>query len=77
MSDAKTQVKYVNPGTYYYIDIGTYFSVLKCIGAVQNLNIPGLSLKMNALSCWKYALHPIQPHYRVTYPIVLTNAKLI
>lgn len=27
LSGAKTQVKYVNPGTFYYLDIGTYCSV--------------------------------------------------
>ncbi len=30
------------------------------IVAIQNKNIRGLSLKMNALLCWKYALHQTQ-----------------
>ncbi len=33
----------------------------KRIEVVQNSNIRGLLLKVNALSCWKYALHQIQP----------------
>ncbi len=66
LSGAKTQVKYVNPGTFYYVDIGTYCCVFitllhKRIAAVQNSNIRGLSLKVNALPCWKYALHQTQP----------------
>ncbi len=45
----------MNPGTFYYMDIGTYCRVFimllqKRIAAVQNSNIRGLSLKMNALS---------------------------
>ncbi len=41
---------------FYYIDIGTYCCVFimllqKRIAAVQNSNIRGLSLKVNALSC--------------------------
>ncbi len=68
LSGAKTQVKYMNPGTFllrryryilmcfYYVDIGTYWCVFitllqKRIAAVQNSNIRGLSLKVNALSC--------------------------
>ncbi len=39
---AKTQVKYVNPGTFYYVATGMYCGVS---------NIRGLSLKVNALSC--------------------------
>ncbi len=102
LSGAKTQIKYLNPGTFllcryryillcfYYVDIGTYYCVFITllqvhiavfitllqvhIAAVQNSNIRGLSLKVNALSCWKYALHQTQP---LTYPIVLANAKLI
>ncbi len=40
----------------YYVDIGTYCCVFITllevhIAAVQNSNIRGLSLKMNALSC--------------------------
>ncbi len=51
---------------FYYVDIGTYCCVFitllqKCIAAVQNSNIRGLSLKVNALLCWKYALHQTQP----------------
>ncbi len=66
LSGAKTQVKYVNTGIFYYVDIGTYCCVFvtllqKHIAAVQNSNIQGLSLKVNALSCWKYALHQTQP----------------
>ncbi len=58
--------KNVNPGTFYYVDIGTYCYVFitllqKHISAVQNSNIRGLSLKVNALSCRKYALHQTQP----------------
>ncbi len=50
----------------YYIDIGTYCCVFitllqKRIASFQNSNIRGLSLKVNALSCWKYALHQPQP----------------
>ncbi len=50
----------------YYVDIGTYCCVFITllevhIAAVQNSNIRGLSLKMNALSCKKYALHQTQP----------------
>ncbi len=41
---------------FYYVDIGTYCCVFitllqKRIAAVQNSNIRGLSLKVNALSC--------------------------
>ncbi len=55
-SGAKTQVQYVNPGTFNYVDIGTYCSVFITllqvhIAMVQNSNIRGLSLKANALSC--------------------------
>ncbi len=62
LSGTKTQVKYVNPGTFLYVDLDTYFCVFikllqKRIVVVQNSNIRGLSLKVNALSCWKYALH--------------------
>ncbi len=52
---ALKQVKYVNPLTFfYYIYIGTYCCVFitwlqKRIAAVQNSNIRGLSLKVNAL----------------------------
>ncbi len=51
---------------FYYVDIGTYCCAFikllqKRIAAVQNSNIWGLSLKVNALSCWKYALHQTQP----------------
>ncbi len=70
-SGAKTQVQYMNTGTFlllcfYYVDIGTHCCVFimflqKRIAAVQNSNIQGLSLKANALSCWKYALHQTQP----------------
>ncbi len=50
----------------YYVDIGTYCCVFITllevhIAAVQNSNIWGLSLKMNALSCKKYAQHQTQP----------------
>ncbi len=63
----------------FYYDIGTYccafIMLLQVrIAEIQNSNIRGLSLKVNALSCWKYALHQTQPW---TYLIVLTNAKLI
>ncbi len=30
LSGTKTQVKYVNPGTFYYVDIGTYCCVFIC-----------------------------------------------
>ncbi len=51
---------------FYYVDIGTYCCVFITllqvrIAAVQNSNIRGLSLKVNALSCWKYALNQTQP----------------
>ncbi len=51
---------------FYYLDIGTYCSFFITllqvrIAAVQNENIRGRSLKVNALSCWKYALHQTQP----------------
>ncbi len=51
---------------FYYVDIGTYCCVFitflqKRIAAVQNSNIRGLSLKVNAQSCWKFALHQTQP----------------
>ncbi len=57
---------------------GTYCCVFitllqKRIVAVQNENIWGLSIKCNALSCCKYALHQTQTQ---TYLIVITNAKL-
>ncbi len=66
LSGAKTQVQYVNPARFYYVDIGTYccaFIMLLQVRimAVQNSNIRGPSLKVNALSCWKYALHQTQP----------------
>ncbi len=61
-----TQVKYVNPGSFL---LRRYRYILLCfitflqnrIAAVQNSNIRGLSLKVNALSCWKCALHQTQP----------------
>ncbi len=65
LSVVKTQVKYVNPGTFLlcrYRYILLYF--------VQNWNIRGLSLKVNALSC-------PTPNPNLNLPIVLTNAKLI
>ncbi len=81
VSGAKAQVQYVNPGLahLYYVDIGMYCCVFitllqEHILAVQNSNIWGPSLKINILSCWKYALHQTQP---LTYPIVFTNAKPI
>ncbi len=54
LSGAKTQVKYVNPGTLLYVDIGTYCCVFitllqKRVAVVQNSNIRGLSLKVNTL----------------------------
>ncbi len=73
LSGAKTQA---NLGTFlFYVDIGTYWCVFitllqKRIAAVHKSNIRGLSLKVNALLCWKYALHQTQP---LTYTIVLTN----
>ncbi len=41
LSGAKTQVKYVNPGTLLYVDIGTYCCVFitllqKRVAVVQN-----------------------------------------
>ncbi len=45
LSVAKTQVKYVNPGTFL---LCRYRYILLCF--VQNSNIRGLSLKVNALS---------------------------
>ncbi len=50
---------------FYYLYIGTYCCVfIKLlqvrIAAVHNSNICDLSLKVNALSCWKYALHQTQ-----------------
>ncbi len=52
---AKIQVKYVNPITFYYVDIGTYCCVFvallqKRIVAVHYSNIRGLSLKV-AVPC--------------------------
>ncbi len=68
LSGAKTQVQYVNPGSFYYVHIGTYccvFIKLLQVGsaAVPNSNIQGPSLKMYALLCClhKYALHQTQP----------------
>ncbi len=55
LSGAKTQVKYVNPGTFL---LCRYRYILLCfyyVAAVQNSIIRGLSLKTNALSCCKYA----------------------
>ncbi len=51
---------------FYYVDIGTYCCVFIALfqvrtAAVQNSNIRGLSLKVNDLSSWKYALHQTQP----------------
>ncbi len=56
LSGAITQVKYVNPDTFYYVDIGTYGCVFITllqvhIAVVQNSTIRGLSIKVNALSC--------------------------
>ncbi len=53
--DAKIQVKYLNPITFYYVDIGTYCCVFvtllqKRIVAVQNSNIRSLSLKVAYLT---------------------------
>ncbi len=68
LSGAKTQVKYVNPDTFLLrrYTVGTYCCVFitllqKRIEAVQNSNIWGLSLKVNAPSSCKYALHRTQP----------------
>ncbi len=52
-SGAKTQVKYVKPGTillrrYRYILLFFIQRLQKHIAAVQNSNIRGLSLKVNA-----------------------------
>ncbi len=60
---------YVDIGMYccvFYVDIVTYCCVFIMLlqvrtAAVQNSNIRGLSLKVNTLSCWKYALHQTQP----------------
>ncbi len=51
---------------FYCVDIGTYCCVFITllqirIAAVHNSNIWGLCLKVNALSCWKYALQQTQP----------------
>ncbi len=51
---------------FYYVDIGTYRCVFILLlqertAVVKNSNIRGLSLKVNALSYWKYALHQTQP----------------
>ncbi len=67
LSGAKTQVKYVNPGMFllrrYRYILLLFITLLQvCIAAVQNSNIWGLSLKVNALSCWKYALHQTKPN---------------
>ncbi len=56
LSGAKAQVRYVNLGTFYYVHIGTYCSVFITllqvrIAVVQNSNIWGPLLKMNALLC--------------------------
>ncbi len=66
LSVAKTQVKYVNTGKfllcrYRYILLCFYYVASESIVAFPNSNIRGLSLKVNALSCWKYALHQTQP----------------
>ncbi len=63
---------------HVFIEIGTYCCVFITflqvrIAAVQNSNIRGPSLKMNALSCWKYALHQTQP---LTYSIVLCKTDI-
>ncbi len=66
VSGAKTWVQYVTLARFCYVDIGTYCCV--CITLLQvriavdhNLNIWWVSLKFNALSCWKYPLHQTQP----------------
>ncbi len=51
---------------FHYAYIGTYCCVFimllqKRIAAVQNSNIWRLYIKVNDLSCWKYALHQTRP----------------
>ncbi len=51
---------------FEYVDIDTYCCVYikllqEHIVAVQNSNIWGPLLKIDVLSCWKYALHQTQP----------------
>ncbi len=62
---------------FYYVDIGTYCSVFITLLQVSNAlvqNIRCLSIKLNALSCWKYICPT--PNPSLNLPIVLTNAKL-
>ncbi len=56
LSGAKTQVKYLNPGMfllrrYSYILLCFITLLQKHIAVVQNSNIQGLFLKVNAISC--------------------------
>ncbi len=44
--------------TYYCVFI---MLLQERIKVVQNSNIQGPLLKINVLSCWKYALHQTQP----------------
>ncbi len=79
LSGTKTWVQYVNPGTfllrwYRYVLLCFYYIASGSIATFLNSNIRGPSLKVNALSCWNYALHLTQPQ---TYLIELTNAKLV
>ncbi len=78
VSGAKPRVRYVTLACFCYVDIGTYCCV--CItllqvrfAVVHNANIGGVSLKVNAVSCWKYPLP--KPNPKPT--TVSTNAKVI
>ncbi len=66
VSGAKTWVQYVTLAHFCYVDIGTYCCVCitlleVCIAVVHNSNIQWVSLKVNALSSWKYPLHQTHP----------------
>ncbi len=79
VSGAKMRFQYISLAHICYVDISTYCCVCITllqvrIAVVHNSNIWGVSLKVNAPSCWKYPLH--QPNPKPTWFIVLTNAKV-
>ncbi len=76
-SGAKMQVQYVTLARFCYVDIGMYCCVCITllqvrIAMVHNSNIGGVSLKVNAVSCWKY---PYTPNPTLNLPDSVNKCK--